>query len=433
MRIIDVHIHVGHRFEWTEKAKEFWMDTGSYVPELFDSDDNQMSEQYGDVIKREGVFAGILIPEYSPLTAGVMPFERAAEIHWWHPELVPVANINPNYHEDPMAAFETQLEKGAKGLKIHPIHGLFYANDERLYPLYEKCRQKGLPVMFHAGTSPIKGSKMRYSDPYTFDDVISDFPDMKVVLCHGGRGFWYQVAEFMAERFDQVYIDVSGLPPQNLLQYYPSMEKNARKYLFGTDFPGVPGIRRNFDAIRHLLSDDAVTEAIGFTNAYDLFGFWNRGIFEARDSEEIFPVVNDASQRYKGVIPEDRYHEPYMPMEELLGEMRRMRFYGYREDLRLLGVMGMERIKDVTLIRHAYVLMETQGKGIGSQLLKFIEERVGTEYLLIGTWQAATWAIEFYKKHGYQLMPDKNDLLRTYWDIPDRQIETSCVLGKRLR
>ncbi|MBP1734958.1 MAG: GCN5-related N-acetyltransferase [Deltaproteobacteria bacterium] len=184
--------------------------------------------------------------------------------------------------------------------------------------------------------------------------------------------------------------------------------------------------------MKNLVRDDAAMELIGFWNAYNLFGFWKEGIFEIKDQNEIYTVINDGSKRYKGVIPEDRYHEPYMPVDELLGEMKRMRFYGYRKDLKLIGVMAKEPIKDVTLMRHAYVLTEHQGKGIGSKLLAFIEKQVGTEWLLIGTWKAATWAIDFYKKHGYELMNNKDDLLRKYWDIPERQIETSCVLGKRM-
>src|SRR5512137_1397866 len=156
-------------------------------------------------------------------------------------------------------------------------------------------------------------------------------------------------------------------------------------------------------------------------------------ILEAKNSDEIFGIIDDGSRRYKGVIPDDCYHEPYMPIDELGGEMKRMRFYGYRKDLKLLGVMAKEPIKDVTLMRHAYVVMEHQGKGIGSKLLAFIERQIDTEWLLIGTWKAATWAIDFYKKHGYELMDNKDVLLRKYWDIPERQVETSCVLGKRMR
>ena len=110
-----------------------------------------------------------------------------------------------------------------------------------------------------------------------------------------------------------------------------------------------------------------------------------------------------------------------------------MRFYGYRKDMELLGVMGKEPVEDATLIRHAYVRSTDQGKGIGSSLLQFVERQVETEWLLIGTWKAATWAIDFYRKHGYSIMENKDELLRQYWDIPDRQIETSVVLGKRMK
>ncbi|MFC1534188.1 amidohydrolase family protein [Thermodesulfobacteriota bacterium] len=282
MRIIDVHIHVGHRYEWTEVAKEVWMDTGPYVPDIFNEQGKQLPRPYGEVIKREGVIGGVLIPEYSPLTAGIMPFERAIEINKIHPEFIPIANLNPNYHNNPLETFEEQLNHGAKGLKIHSAHGIFYANDKKLYPVYEKCEKEGFPVMFHAGTTLFKGAKMRYVDPYTFDDVINDFPDMKVILCHGGRGFWYHIAEFMVKSFKNVYIDVSGLPPKNLLQYFPSLKKFSHKYLFGSDFPGVPGIKKNYDAIKQLIQDNSAMDLIGFKNAYDLFGFWNEDIFEVK-------------------------------------------------------------------------------------------------------------------------------------------------------
>jgi predicted TIM-barrel fold metal-dependent hydrolase/GNAT superfamily N-acetyltransferase len=430
--IIDVHLHVGHRSEWTERARAVWMDTGPYVPSLYDEKGQQRPEAYGDVIKDEA-WAGILIPEYSPSTAGVMPFERAEEISRFHPELAPIANLNPNFHDDLPEAFERQIARGARAVKIHPIHGFFFANDARLYPIYERCEREGLVVMFHAGTSLFPGCKMRFSDPYTFDDVISDFPDLKVVLCHGGRGFWYHIAEFLAKRFENVYIDVSGLPPNRLLGYFPSLARNSRKFLFGSDFPGVPGIRKNYQAIGKLLENDEVMANIGFRNAYDLFGFWKEGLFEARDEQEIFRVVNDGAQRYREAIPSGRWHEPYMPMKEVRAEMSRMRFYGYRLETELAGVMGKEPVKDTTLIRHAYVTTKSQRKGIGSKLLGFIEKQVDTEWLLVGTWQAASWAIDFYKKHGYTLMGNKDELLRRYWDIPERQIETSVVLGKKIR
>ena len=254
------------------------MATGPYMPEIFNADGKQVPERYGDAVKHEGVFGGILLPEYSPQTAGVMSFERAREIHALHPEFVPFANLNPNHHVDLVQALDAQLSRGARGLKLQPVHGFFYANDPRLYPVYRKCENDGLPVMFHAGTSLFKGAKMRYADPYTFDDVISDFPDLTVILCHGGRGFWYHIAEFMVKRFENVYIDISGLPPRNLLEYYPSMKKHSGKFLFGTDFPGVPGIRKNYRQLKDFVRDHGIAQRIGFQNAYDLFE-----VLEGRD------------------------------------------------------------------------------------------------------------------------------------------------------
>ena len=155
-------------------------------------------------------------------------------------------------------------------------------------------------------------------------------------------------------------------------------------------------------------------------------------IIEVRDEEQIFKVVNDGAMRYKGAIPDDRWHEPYMPIDEVRREMKRMSFFGYMKEGELLGVVGKEPVKETTLIRHLYVLTEAQGQGVGSKLLDCVQNAVSTEYLLIGTWQAASWATAFYKKHGFELAENKDDLLRKYWDIPDRQIETSCVLRKKM-
>ncbi len=147
----------------------------------------------------------------------------------------------------------------------------------------------------------------------------------------------------------------------------------------------------------------------------------------------IYSIVNQAARAYEGVIPPDRYHQPYMPAGELEQEMRRMTFYGWLEDGELVGVMGLEPVKDVTLIRHAYILPAWQRKGIGTKLLKYCEGLVATKRLLVGTWADVGWAIDFYEKHGFRLMPDKDELLKTYWDIPGRQVDTSVVLGLEVK
>jgi GNAT superfamily N-acetyltransferase len=143
----------------------------------------------------------------------------------------------------------------------------------------------------------------------------------------------------------------------------------------------------------------------------------------------IYRIINQAAFAYKGVIPADCYHEPYMPLEELQSEMRTMTFYGWSDNGKITGVMAVQQVKDVTLVRHAYVLPEHQGKGIGTRLLAHLRQLTCTKYLLVGTWADATWAVKFYQKHGFTFMPDKDGLLVKYWNVPPRQIETSVVLG----
>ena len=151
---------------------------------------------------------------------------------------------------------------------------------------------------------------------------------------------------------------------------------------------------------------------------------------QSRDTPRIYFIINEAAKAYEGVIPADCYHQPYMTMEELKREMNRMTFFGWEaKDGEMVGIMGFEPIKDVTLIRHAYVLPRWQRQGIASKLLEHLKGLATTSHLLVGTWADAYWAIEFYVKHGFTLMPNKDELLKTYWDIPPRQIETSVVLG----
>jgi N-acetylglutamate synthase-like GNAT family acetyltransferase len=149
------------------------------------------------------------------------------------------------------------------------------------------------------------------------------------------------------------------------------------------------------------------------------------------DLPEVFEIVNDAAIAYRGVIPADRWREPYMPMSELIEQVAAgVEFWGYQEGGRLLGVMGIQAVVDVELIRHAYVRTCCRDRGIGGELLRFLCARAQRP-LLVGTWAAAVWAVRFYEKHGFRLVSEqeKNRLLRRYWEIPERQVETSVVLA----
>ena len=142
-------------------------------------------------------------------------------------------------------------------------------------------------------------------------------------------------------------------------------------------------------------------------------------------------IVNAAAEAYRGVIPADRWHQPYMDEDQLRREIDAgVAFWGCEADGALIGVMGIQPVRDVDLIRHAYVLPITQRRGVGSALLLHLR-RLTTRPMLIGTWAAADWAIRFYRRHGFeQVSPERTaSLLRTYWSIPERQIETSVVLA----
>jgi len=149
------------------------------------------------------------------------------------------------------------------------------------------------------------------------------------------------------------------------------------------------------------------------------------------DAPALFEIINDAAQAYKGVIPADRWHEPYMPLEELRSEIvAGVEFWGEESDGELLGAMGIQARDEVDLIRHAYVRTRARRQGVGTRLLAHLM-RIARKPLLIGTWADARWAVAFYQKNGFRLLSrdETGRLLRRFWNIPERQIETSVVLA----
>jgi GNAT superfamily N-acetyltransferase len=151
----------------------------------------------------------------------------------------------------------------------------------------------------------------------------------------------------------------------------------------------------------------------------------------AADVQLLYEIINDAAKAYKGVIPDDCWHEPYMSWEQLNWEITDgVCFWGFNDENVLIGAMGIQDKGDVALIRHAYVRTNQRNRGIGTQLLRYLETTT-QKPILIGTWAAAVWAVAFYEKNGYGLLPtdEKNRLLRKYWTISDRQVETSVVLA----
>jgi predicted TIM-barrel fold metal-dependent hydrolase len=274
--LIDAHVHAARRptlkDAWTEWAERFGKDVP--LAGLYDVEGTLVPERLDGYMQDEGVEVAILLCEYSPLATGIQPMEDLLPIVRHNPKRFRMlANLYPHYHHPIPDELERQLAFGATGLKLHPVHGGFTPNDRRLYPAYWLCRERGLPVVFHCGTSTFPGSTNRYANPEFIEDVVRDFPGLKVVLAHGGRGWWCDAAAFMASMREDVWIEVSGLPPKKLPEYYANhnFERLARKMIFGTDWPGVPGIRRNANAIQELGLDEDTVRMILHENARSVY------------------------------------------------------------------------------------------------------------------------------------------------------------------
>jgi predicted TIM-barrel fold metal-dependent hydrolase len=221
-----------------------------------------------------------LLSEYSPKATGIQPIEDLLPLVKHDPgRLRLVANVNPHLHHPIAEELERQLDLGAVALKVHPVHGGFTANERQVYPAYELCRARGLPVVVHCGTSTFPGASNTCADPVYLDDVLRDFPGITLVLAHGGRGWWYDAAAFLALSHDNVWIELSGLPPRRLPEYYSRQDfaRLCRRFVFGTDWPGVPGIARNARAVARLCPDEETAGLVLGGNAVRIYGLLRDG------------------------------------------------------------------------------------------------------------------------------------------------------------
>jgi len=192
--------------------------------------------------------------------------------------LIPMGGINPVTEKKARRTIEALISKGIRGFKLHPPHQMFYPNDylcgnEALKTLYSICEEREIPITIHTGTSTFPGARNRYGNPLPIDDVAIDFPDLKIIMAHGGRPLWMSEATFLVRRFQNVYLDISSIPPRSLFEYLPKLEKFAHKVLFGSDWPNIqiPSIRANADAVLALPLSTETKERILRKNAERLF------------------------------------------------------------------------------------------------------------------------------------------------------------------
>lgn len=273
MKAIDFHIHVGRREHFHEWVLDYEERVNPCLKESYERLSDP--EEFCTFLEAEGVAKAVILAENSPLTTGVVPNEYVASFCAGRDMLVPFCSINPNTNPNPVQTLQSLVEKGFRGLKLYPPYHLHYANETRLYPLYAKAEELGLPVMFHTGSSVFRGARLKYGDPLPLDDVALDFPDLTIIMAHSGRGVWYDTAFLLSRLHKNVYMEISGLPPRNLLNYFPSLEKNKDKVLFGSDFPTIPSIKANIEEICRLSLSNETKESILHLNSSKILNKFN--------------------------------------------------------------------------------------------------------------------------------------------------------------
>ncbi len=269
--LVDVHLHAA-RLPTLKPAWRTWVqdfgDSGT-LGGVYDADGTVDPAGFDAYLAGEGVDVALLLAEYSPKVTGIQPVEDLLPLTAHSDRMRLVANVNPHLHYPVEEELARQLDLGAVACKVHPVHAGFPANDRSMYPAYALCQEAGIPLVVHCGTSTFPGSTNAYADPIVLDDVLRDFRSLVVVLAHGGRGWWYDAAAFLALSHERVWIELSGLPPSRLRDYYArqSWSRLTRKMIFGTDWPGVPGIARNARAVAALCPSDEVAALVLAGNA----------------------------------------------------------------------------------------------------------------------------------------------------------------------
>ncbi len=249
---IDFHVHLAlyaHHKPWVTE----WI--RKYYPDNYEEFINRYNDPgaFEELLTAEGVDYACILAEQSPITTGLCGNEQVREFCAGRKRLIPFCDLNPFLYTDLGAELRRKVEdEGFRGVKLYPTYQHYYLNAPRIYPLYQAAQDLGIPVLIHTGSSVFKGSRLKYGDPLHLDDVAVDFPALNLVMAHSGRGFWYDRAFSLSRLHANVYMEISGLPPAKLLRYFPELARNADKVIFGSDWPGLPSIAGNIEAISHL-------------------------------------------------------------------------------------------------------------------------------------------------------------------------------------
>ena len=262
--IIDFHVHTAFYETTTQTYRDLIRRSyGDKMEEYLET--YSSPEAFLELMDQAGIDYAVILAELAPITTGIADNEYVAEFCSKSPRLIPFASINPYTVSRPDRELERLVkDNGFQGLKLYPTYQLYYPNDAMIYPLYAKAQELHIPVSLHIGSSVFVGSRLKYGDPIYVDDVAVDFPDLNLLMCHSGRPFWYDNAFGIARLHKNVYMEISGLPPHKLLDYFPELETIAHKVIYGSDWPGIPTIKENIQTLKGLkLSEDAKQKILG--------------------------------------------------------------------------------------------------------------------------------------------------------------------------
>lgn len=272
MGIVDFHTHP---YRPQDLAPGTWDFISRISPAVKRHGDRLADPHYvAALLRADGVERAVVLPEHCPATSGEVRTETVLELCEAVPDFfLPFASVNPNTDPEPARLLESYVDAGVRGLKLYPSYQFFYPNEARVYPFYAVCQDRGIPVLFHIGSSVLPGTRLKYCDPIHLDDLAVDFPDLNVVMAHGGRGFWYDACAFLAAHHPNFYIDVAGLVPSRLPEHFPTLEKLVPKLVFGSDWPAFPrSVGENARAVAELPLGDGGAERVLRENAARLLG-----------------------------------------------------------------------------------------------------------------------------------------------------------------
>lgn len=266
MRVIDFHLHISPLEIFTPCTQDYFQKNNHDYCERFAAEITPAGVI--EVLKNHTVDRGVMLSEYAPNCSSVITNEYTADFCRGHEELIPFGCLcfydDTPYEEQARYCVE---ELGMKGFKLLPSYQYFYPNDPVMFPFYDYVQSLGLPVMFHTGSSIFNGTRIKYADPLLLDDVADEFRDLTIIMEHGGRPFWYDRAAWLITRHENMHIGIAGMAVRHLPKNFPQLEKYGKRFVFGSDWPGMADIKGLITRVLALPVSDETKDMILHGNA----------------------------------------------------------------------------------------------------------------------------------------------------------------------